>query len=96
LKKRYIVVLDSDSAAARMLDSAREVDLNIKAGDTTCPALLCTRVETDNPAGIWVTRVPPASAEVKTTTLFFPTGTVVGIMEYDEDQPVPIGFVPRK
>jgi hypothetical protein len=92
---KYLIVLDANSTVGKIYSVA--CDYFVKVEEVTHfeevkhPVLVCTEIETDNPNYIFARR--PLKEGATHQSLYLPHGSVAMILQIEEDQPIPIGFV---
>ena len=88
----YMVILDANSPVGEMY-AAGDND-GFTSGPTRNPILTCTEIATDSPYYIYAKRILKKEAGSH-QSLFLPHGSIVMILQYDEKDPNPLGFLSR-
>ena len=87
----YLVVLNVNSVTGRIYQ-AGDNDGFFTEGDVKHPVLLCTAIDLYNPYYVFVTR--EMKEDKSHQSIYLPHGSVAMILQFEEDVPSPIGFVP--
>lgn len=87
---KFLVILEPGSTTGqKYVESSDGIETS---GGIRCPVLACTEIDFGNPHYIFVKR--GGSQSKCSQSLYLPYHSVAHIVQYAEDEPHPIGFVP--
>lgn len=86
---KYIVIVHSQSAVGL---GYAHLFPQVKVGSETHVGLVCTEMDACNLQYMFV-RTEPNSQGAKRQALHLPHGSVLFVVQYAEDEPLPVGFL---